>query len=75
MSLGLAALAMDVGHRPMGGALFVGILAAYTLGRQWILTLRAEPRQTWFVAPMSAIVAASALVIAVGLMMFAMVVA
>jgi phosphatidylglycerol:prolipoprotein diacylglycerol transferase len=75
LSLGLAALAMDVGHRPMGGELFIGVLAAYTLGRQWILTLRVEPRQTRFAAPTSALVATSVLVIAVGLMTFAMVVA
>jgi hypothetical protein len=35
-----------VGHRPAGGAFFVVALAAYTLGRQGLLRLRAEPRKT-----------------------------
>lgn len=71
LSLGLSALAMDVGHRPMSGALFAGALAAYTLGRQGILTLRAEPTHTRFAVPMSAIAAASAFMIAVAIMVFA----
>lgn len=73
LSLGLATLAMDVGHGPMGGALFAGALAAYTLGRQGILTLRTEPSQTRFAVPMSAVAAASVLVIAVAVMVSAMV--
>lgn len=72
LSLGLAALAMIVGHEPMGGALFAGTLAAYTLGRQGILTLRAEVRQTRFAVPMSAVASASVLMIAVAMMVFAM---
>lgn len=73
LSLGLATLAMDVSHGPMGGALFAGALAAYTLGRQGILTLRTEPSQTRFAVPMSAVAAASVLVIAVAIMVSAMV--
>ncbi|MGE5334112.1 MAG: prolipoprotein diacylglyceryl transferase [Nitrososphaerota archaeon] len=72
LSIGFAALAMDVGHAPMGGTLFVGTLAAYTLGRQGILTLRAEARQTRFAVPMSALASAAALVIAVAIMAVAM---
>ncbi|MBS1895414.1 MAG: prolipoprotein diacylglyceryl transferase [Actinobacteria bacterium] len=41
------------------GALLVGALAAYTLGRQMILPLRAEPRQTRFGRPL--VIAASLL--------------
>jgi phosphatidylglycerol---prolipoprotein diacylglyceryl transferase len=73
LSLGLGALAMVVGHKPMGGALFAGALAAYTLGRQGILTLRAEARQTRLAVSVSAVVTASVLVIAVATMVFAMV--
>jgi len=33
-------------HGPMGGTFFVAGLAAYTLGRQGLLRLRAEPRKS-----------------------------
>ena len=46
MSLGLGVLVALVGHGPAGGAFFVAGLAAYTLGRQGLLRLRAEPRKT-----------------------------
>jgi phosphatidylglycerol:prolipoprotein diacylglycerol transferase len=46
LSLGLGTLAALVGHGPAGGAFFVAGLAAYTLGRQGLLRLRAEPRKT-----------------------------
>src|SRR5438034_831313 len=46
LSLGLGALGVVVSHGPAGGAFFVGALAAYTLVRQGILHLRAEPRKT-----------------------------
>src|SRR6266567_3531189 len=46
LSLGLLVLVAVVGHRPVGGAFFIGGLAAYTLGRQGLLHLRAEPRKT-----------------------------
>jgi hypothetical protein len=45
-SLGLGVLLVVLGHGPAGGAFFVAALAAYTLGRQGILRLRAEPRKT-----------------------------
>ena len=46
LSLGLGVLGAVLFHGPAGGAFFVGGLAAYTLGRQGILHLRAEPRKT-----------------------------
>jgi phosphatidylglycerol:prolipoprotein diacylglycerol transferase len=46
LSLGLLVLVAVVGHGPAGGAFFVVGLAAYTLGRQGLLRLRAEPRKT-----------------------------
>jgi phosphatidylglycerol:prolipoprotein diacylglycerol transferase len=45
-SLGLGVLVAVVGHGPAGGTFFVAGLAAYTLGRQGLLRLRAEPRKT-----------------------------
>ena len=44
--LGLLVLVAVLGHGPAGGTFFVVGLAAYTLGRQGILRLRAEARQT-----------------------------
>jgi phosphatidylglycerol:prolipoprotein diacylglycerol transferase len=46
LSLGLGVLVTVLGHGPASGAFFVGGLAAYILGRQGILHLRAEPRKT-----------------------------
>ena len=46
LSLGLGVLVALVSHGPAGGAFFVAGLAAYTLGRQGHLRLRAEPRKT-----------------------------
>ena len=46
LSLGLGVLVAVLGHGPVGGAFFVAGLAAYTLGRQGLLRLRAEPRKT-----------------------------
>ncbi len=46
LSLGLGVLVAVVGHVPADGVFFVGALAAYTLVRQGILHLRAEPRKT-----------------------------
>ncbi len=46
LSLGLLALGAVLGHGPAGGAFFAAALAAYTLGRQGLLRLRAEPRKT-----------------------------
>src|SRR6266704_2955224 len=44
--LGLGVLVGVLVHGPTSGAFFVGGLAAYVLGRQGILHLRAEPRKT-----------------------------
>src|SRR5438046_9251951 len=41
LSLGLLALGAVLGHGPAGGAFFAAALAAYTLGRQGLLRLRA----------------------------------
>lgn len=46
LTLGIGALVVDLAHGPVGGGLFIAGLAAYTLGRQGILRLRAEPRKT-----------------------------
>jgi len=65
LSLGLVALVAVVSHGPAGGAFFVGTLAAYTLGRQGILHLRAEPRKTRLGGPVTAVMATLVLVAAV----------
>jgi phosphatidylglycerol:prolipoprotein diacylglycerol transferase len=46
LSLGLGVLVAILVHGPAGGAFFVAALAAYTMGRQGLLRLRAEPRKT-----------------------------
>lgn len=46
LSLGLGALVAILVHGPAGGAFFIVASAAYTLVRQGILHLRAEPRKT-----------------------------
>jgi phosphatidylglycerol---prolipoprotein diacylglyceryl transferase len=46
LSLGLGVLVADLGHGPEDGIFFVGALAAYIMGRQGLLHLRAEPRKT-----------------------------
>jgi phosphatidylglycerol---prolipoprotein diacylglyceryl transferase len=46
-------------HRP--GAVFVGAVSAYTLGRQFLLPLRSEPRATWIGRPLALSVSALAL--------------
>ena len=46
LSLGLLVLVAILGNGLAGGAYFVAALAAYTLGRQGLLRLRAEPRKT-----------------------------
>lgn len=52
-------------HGPAGGAFFVGGLAAYILGRQGILRLRAEPRKTRLGGLVTAALAALVLIAAV----------
>jgi phosphatidylglycerol---prolipoprotein diacylglyceryl transferase len=68
LSLGLGVLVAVVGHGTAGGAYFVGGLAAYILGRQGILHLRAEPRKTRLGGPVTAALAALVLIAAVVLL-------
>jgi phosphatidylglycerol:prolipoprotein diacylglycerol transferase len=63
--LGLMVLVVVLMHRPVGGAFFVGGLAAYTLVRQSILHLRAEPRKTRLGGLVTAALAALVFVAAV----------
>ncbi len=63
--LGLGILVVVLSHGPAGGAFFVGALAAYTLVRQALLRLRAEPRKTRMGGLVTAVLAALALVAAV----------
>lgn len=65
LTLGLITLVADLRYGPTGGALFVAGVAAYTLGRQGILRLRAEPRKTRLGLPITAALAALVLVAAV----------
>ena len=65
LSLGVVSLVAIVYHGPASGALFVAALAAYTLGRQGILHLRAEPRKTRLGLPVTAALAALVLVAAI----------
>jgi phosphatidylglycerol---prolipoprotein diacylglyceryl transferase len=66
LGLGVVALAVVVGHHPGSGAHFVAALAAYTLGRQGVLWLRAEPNRTQWALPATALVSGLILVLAVG---------
>jgi len=68
LSLGLGVLMAVLGHGPGGGAFFVGALAAYILGRQGLLHLRAEPRKTRLGGLVTASLAALVLVAAVVLL-------
>src|SRR6266700_516390 len=65
LSLGLGVLVAVLGHGSAGGAFFVAGLAAYTLGRQGLLRLRAEPRQTRLGGLATSVLAALALIVAV----------
>ncbi len=71
LSLGIVALVVIVGHQPGSGAHFVAALAAYTLGRQGILSLRAEPSGTRWAVPATALASGLALMIAIGVIMLA----
>jgi len=66
--LGLGVLVGVLVHGPTSGALFVGGLAAYVLGRQGILHLRAEPRKTRLGGLVTAALAALMLIAAVVLL-------
>jgi len=63
--LGLLVLVAVLGHGPADGAFFVAGLAAYTLGRQGLLHLRAEPRKTRLGGLATSVLAALALVAAI----------
>lgn len=63
--LGLVALVAVLRHGPTNGAFFVAGLAAYTLGRQGILRLRAEPRKTRLGGLVTAILSVLVLIAAV----------
>lgn len=65
LSLGLGVLVAVLGHGAAGGAIFVAALAAYTLGRQGLLRLRAEPRKTQLGGLVTAALAALVLIAAV----------
>ena len=65
LSLGVVSLVAILYHGPASGALFVAALAAYTLVRQGILHLRAEPRKTRLGLPVTAALAALVLVAAI----------
>src|SRR6266700_1926193 len=68
LSLGLGVLVADLGHGPAGGAFFVAALAAYTLGRQGLLRLRAEPRKSRLGGLVTAALASIVLVAAIVLL-------
>ena len=59
--LGIGVLVGVLGRGPAGGAYLVAALAAYTLARQGILRLRAEPVTTRLGVPVVAVVSALAL--------------
>lgn len=65
LSLGLGALVGVLGFGPTNGAYFVGGLALYTLVRQGILRLRAEPRRTKYGSLITGSVAALLFIVAV----------
>lgn len=67
--LGLVVLVAVLQHGPAHGAFFVAALATYTLGRQGLLRLRLEPRQTTLGGPAVAVLAA--LVLAASLVVIA----
>ena len=68
LSLGLGVLVTVLGHGSAGGAYFVAALAAYILGRQGLLRLRAEPRKTRLGGLVTAALAALVLIAAVVLL-------
>ena len=65
LSLGIGTLIALLTHGPARGAFFVGGLAAYTLVRQGILHVRAEPRKTKFGMPITIVLSALVLIAAV----------
>lgn len=71
LSLGLVALVVIVRHQPASGAHFVAALAAYTLGRQGVLRLRAEPNKTWWAVPATALASGLVLIVATAIITLA----
>lgn len=69
-TLGVVTLLAVLNPGPAGGAFFIAALAAYTLGRQGILHLRAEPRKTRFGLPLAAAASVMVLVVAVTYIIF-----
>lgn len=70
LTIGLAALILILAVPPTrSGVVFVGALATYTLGRQFLLPLRAEPRKTsmgrFLVIGVSALVLAADVVVGI----------
>ena len=64
LGLGFATLLVILyRHPPIAGAAFVGAVAAYTLWRQVLLPLRAEPRKTSLGRPLSMATAALVLIV------------
>lgn len=70
LGIGLVALGSVLRHGPAGGAFFVAALATYTLGRQGILRLRAEPRRTRWGGMLTAMFAAASLVGSIAAVLF-----
>jgi phosphatidylglycerol---prolipoprotein diacylglyceryl transferase len=68
LSVGLGVLVAVLGHGPAGGAFFLAGLAAYTLGRQALLRLRAEPRKTRLGGLATSVLAALVLIAAIVLL-------
>jgi phosphatidylglycerol---prolipoprotein diacylglyceryl transferase len=60
--LGLGVLVAVLGHGPANGAFFVAALAVYSLGRQGLLHLRAEPRKTRWGGLITAVLAVLVLI-------------
>ena len=65
LSLGIATLVVFLARGPANGAIFVAGIAAYVLGRQGILSLRAERRKTRLGGPIMAVLAALVLIAAI----------
>lgn len=65
LSLGIGSFVVVLSHGPAGGAILVAALAAYTLVRQGILHLRAEPRKLKVTGPITATLSALILVVAI----------
>ncbi|MGH2377416.1 MAG: prolipoprotein diacylglyceryl transferase family protein, partial [Candidatus Limnocylindria bacterium] len=71
LGIGIVALVAVLQPRAAEGAVFVGSIAAYTLGRQVLRPLRAEPLRPSVQRPLTIVAAALALLGAVGWSVFA----